>query len=130
MADRYTLKKKERLCSKILLDDLYRKGETFFAYPLKFVYLESETPLEYPAKVAFSVPKKRFKKAVDRNLIRRRMKEAYRLNKYVLYNKAKIAGKYFIMLIIYSDNKTLTYQQIEKGMVKGLYRFVKMLENK
>ncbi|MCF8357336.1 MAG: ribonuclease P protein component [Prolixibacteraceae bacterium] len=130
MADRFTLKKKERLCSKILLDDLFKNGKSFFTYPMKFVYLESENPLEYPAKVAFSVPKKRFKKAVDRNLLRRRMKEAYRLNKYVLYHKAEVAGKYIVMLIIYSDNKALTFQQIEKGMVKGLCRFVKMLENK
>ncbi len=130
MVQRYTLKKKERLSSKIMLDDLFRTGKAFFAYPLKFVYLELENPLEFPVKIAFSVPKKRFKKAVDRNLIRRRMKEAYRLNKYVLYHKAEVAGKHFIILIIYSDNKALTFQQIEKGMVKGLCRLAKMIENR
>ncbi|MBN1925331.1 MAG: ribonuclease P protein component [Prolixibacteraceae bacterium] len=120
MAQRYTLKKQERLSSKILLDKLFKQGKTIFAFPFKFVFIETDDSSQYPAQVAFSVPKKRFKKAVERNLIRRRMKEAYRLNKHIFYNKAGVNERMVVFLIIYIDKEICNYTKIEKGLVKGL----------
>src|SRR5690554_6622772 len=74
-----TLSKEERLCSKRSIDGLFAKGSSFVLYPFRFVVLQS--PDEQPAKILFSVSKRKFRKAVDRNWIKRRMREAYRLNK-------------------------------------------------
>jgi ribonuclease P protein component len=77
----YTFKKEERLCSKKLLERLFHNGSSFLLYPYRIVWLAEKLPDEVPVQVVISVPKRRFKKAVDRNLIKRRIREIYRLNK-------------------------------------------------
>ncbi|MET4082895.1 ribonuclease P protein component [Pedobacter sp. UYP30] len=77
----YTFKKEERLCSKKHLDLLFKGGSSFLLYPFRISYLFVTVPNLPPVQVVISVPKKRFKRAVDRNLIKRRIREAYRLNK-------------------------------------------------
>jgi len=77
---RYTFKKEERLCNKRLLAQLYQSGSSFLLYPYKVVFLPY-TPLNAPVQVVISVSKRRFKKAVERNLLKRRIREAYRLRK-------------------------------------------------
>ena len=77
----YTFKKEERLCSKRLLEKLFHNGSSFLLYPYRIVWLAEKLPAEVPVQVVISVPKRRFKKAVDRNLIKRRIREIYRLNK-------------------------------------------------
>jgi len=76
----YTFTKEERLCSQKLLDELYHKGSSFLLYPFSVIWLPHE-PGAKPAQVVLQVPKRRFKHAVDRNFIRRRMREIYRLHK-------------------------------------------------
>lgn len=79
---RYQFQKEERLCSKKLIDQLFNNGSSFLVYPFRLTWLSSpDADQKYPAKVLIGVPKKRFKHSVDRNLIKRRIKEAYRLNK-------------------------------------------------
>ena len=76
--------KQERLTSKKTIEELFSKGSSVFVYPFRLIYLHklSDTSQAYTfPPVLFSVSKKHFKKAVDRNLIKRRMREAYRLNK-------------------------------------------------
>ena len=77
----YTFKKEERLCNKKLIDELFHNGSSFLCYPFKVSWLLVDEPAQFPAQVLFSVSKKRYKRAVDRNLIKRRMREAYRLHK-------------------------------------------------
>ena len=77
----YTFKKEERLCSKKLLEKLFHNGSSFLLYPYRIVWLTDKLPDEVPVQVVINVPKRRFKKAVDRNLIKRRIREIYRLNK-------------------------------------------------
>jgi ribonuclease P protein component len=77
----YTFKKEERLCSKKLIEELFHNGSSFLLYPFRIVWLVHPLPAEVPAQVLINAPKRRFKKAVDRNLIKRRIREAYRLNK-------------------------------------------------
>jgi ribonuclease P protein component len=77
----YTFKKEERLCNKKLIDELFHNGSSFLCYPFKASWVFIDGPQQFPVQILFSVSKRRFKRAVDRNLIKRRMREAYRLNK-------------------------------------------------
>ena len=85
-----TFSKEERLCSKRLIDNLFRNGSSFFVYPYRVVFLHTETPST--VQVLLSVPKRRFRRAVHRNLLKRRMRESYRLQKGDLLYPA-IEGK-------------------------------------
>lgn len=73
--------KEERLCSRSLLDLLFKNGSSFLLYPFRVSYLLIPGKKVSPAQVVINVSKKRFRRAHDRNLIKRRMREAYRLIK-------------------------------------------------
>ena len=77
----YTFKKEERLCNKKLIDGLFHNGSSFLCYPYKASWMFTDGEQQFPVQIVFSVAKKRYKRAVDRNLVKRRMREAYRLNK-------------------------------------------------
>ncbi len=99
-----TLSKEERLCSKRSIDGLFAKGSSFVLYPFRFVVLQSHD--EQPAKILFSVSKRKFRKAVDRNLIKRRMREAYRLNKNAVLLPALKEGDLSLHIAIQYLGKT------------------------
>lgn len=117
----FTLKKIERLCSKKAIDALFNSGKSKTQFPIKLMYLKSDFESEYPARAMFVVPKKKHKRANKRNTLKRRMREAYRLNKHELYkvlNQQKID-----IMFIYLSNEELDYQTIEKtiqGLIKHL----------
>ncbi len=82
---KYTFTKEERLCNKSLIDRLFHDGSSFVIYPYRVVFKSFEPLTEdVPLQSIISVSKRRFKKAVDRNFIKRRMREAFRLQKYNL----------------------------------------------
>lgn len=114
----FSFHKNERLCSKKVIDKLFAEGKSVFVYPVKIVYLE--TPLSVKSKVqaAFTVGKRNFKKAVQRNLIKRRMREAYRLNKHKLYDG--IGEKQLAVFFIYTGKTISEYKQIETAIIKGI----------
>lgn len=118
--------KSERLHSKIEIEELFSRGQQFSLYPLKILYLKKEQK-ESPSsnRVLFAVPKKRFKRAVDRNLLKRRIREAYRLNKDLLTRK----GPEFYLLIgyIYIGREIEEYQVIEKKLKLSLLRLNKVI---
>lgn len=77
--------KQEKLCSKKSIENIFLTGINLFCYPYKVLYLPSTNIDELPfAQIMFVVPKRKFKRAVDRNRIRRKMREVYRLNKHLL----------------------------------------------
>ena len=114
-----TLKKEERLCSKKITDQLFAQGSTFLYFPLKVVYLQIELPSSYPVQAAFTVSKKSFKVAVKRNLLKRRMRESYRVNKHLLYEGSE---KHLAVFFIYIGKEIADYQRIEVAMKKALTR--------
>jgi len=80
-----TFKKEERLCSRRLIDGLFHNGSSFVVYPYRIVFKSFETQdPTVPLQTIISVSKRRFKRAVDRNAIKRRMRESYRLQKHTL----------------------------------------------
>ena len=117
----YTFKKEERLCNKKLIDKLFHNGSSFLCYPFKASWLLVDETAEIPVQVLFSVSKKRYKRAVDRNLIKRRAREAYRLNKQQhLYDLLANANKKIIFSIGYIGKEIEPYPVMEKKMLKLL----------
>ncbi|HOZ86912.1 MAG TPA: ribonuclease P protein component [Bacteroidia bacterium] len=112
--------KQERLCSRKQIDLLFQKNKSSVAFPLKAVHIETATELLFPAQVMFVVPKRNFKKAHDRNTIRRRMREAYRLAKNSFYDKLKLQNKKLLVALIYTGKKEENYAVIETAVLKVL----------
>ena len=117
---RYTLSKAERLSSKRYVDRLFLNGQSFIAYPLRVVYLPIEEVLGVPASFLVSVPKKKFKRAVKRNLIKRQVREAYRVHKQELYDSLVLSGKQLLVAFIYLDKEIVSFPEIEKAMTKAI----------
>lgn len=117
-----SFKKSERLCSKKIIALLIDEGDTFFLPLFKVIYLKNPVQLPFPAQVAFSVSKKGFRNAVTRNLLKRRMREAYRKNKYLLYSQLRDAGSCIAFIIVYRQNSVSGYAEIEKAMIDTIQR--------
>jgi len=116
----FTFHKEERLRSQKLIGDLFTSGESFLAYPLKVVFLKYEFPESYPVQAAFTVSKRNFKQAVKRNLLKRRMREAYRLNKSDFYEELAAKNLQIAIMFVFIGKKMVEYSAIEKGMKSAL----------
>jgi ribonuclease P protein component len=126
MSKTYTFTKEERLCNKKLIDELFHNGSSFLVYPFKVSWLIVNDPQVFPAQVLISVSKKRYKRAVDRNLIKRRIREAYRLHKQqYLYSLLTDMDKRIVFSIGYIGKEIADYTAIEKKMLKVMAQLSK-----
>ncbi|BAU53902.1 ribonuclease P protein component [Mucilaginibacter gotjawali] len=117
----YTFKKEERLCNKKLIDELFHNGSSFLCYPFKVSWLFADFSGNYPVQVVFSVPKRRFNHATDRNLVKRRTRETYRRYKQEhLYAPLNAAGKKIVLSVGYIGKEIASYDLAEKKMLKLL----------
>lgn len=112
----FSLPKIERLSKKKSIQELFNKGSSFYLYPFKVIYLVGPQN-QASHQVIFSVSKRNFKKAVDRNLIKRRMREAFRLSKSLSEGTSK-----FQIVYIYTAKETLPFNQIHDKMVNTFKR--------
>jgi len=117
--------KSERLHSKKQIEQLFNQGDSFTIYPLKVVYLKKPLESTLPNQVLVSIPKKNFKRSVDRNKLKRRIKEVYRLHKQVLENKQ--AGFYLLIGYIYVGKEISSYQIIEEKLKQSLERLKEII---
>lgn len=118
-----SFKKSERLKSRKTIGRLFnREGQSFAKFPLRLVYMEIEES-EMPIQFTVSVSKKKFKRAVDRNRIKRQMREAYRLHKAPLLEKLKQSEKKYAWMVIFTGSELPDYQQVEKAMKKLISKF-------
>jgi ribonuclease P protein component len=119
--------KKERLCSRKAINELFESGKVLKQFPFKLVY-SCCTYNQSPVKIAISVPKKIYKRAVKRNFIRRRIREVYRLNKHVLY---EITGEKFTVniIVIYISSNIASYAEIEKKFIRTLSALAKDIKD-
>ncbi len=113
-----TLNRQNSLKSKILIDNLFKKGQSLVAYPLRLVYLNMDIEQDVNYLVAFSVPKKKFKKAVERNLIKRLMRESFRHQQH----KLKLSQP-ALMMWVYLDNKKPSYELVYDKMQQIIQEF-------
>ena len=115
--------KEERLSNKKLFERLFAGGKSFYIHPFRIIWIaDNEAPAG--VSVAFAVPKKIFKRAVDRNKVRRRIKEAYRLNKDGLRVSVKGINRKVSFIFIYQDSTILEYEIISKAVVEVIDRLI------
>jgi ribonuclease P protein component len=112
-----TFPSSEKLKSKILIDKLFSEGNILKQFPIKLIYLPIKNPEITTCKTGVSVPKRNFKKAVERNDLKRLMREAFRKNKYLV--DSNLNNKYAFMFI-YSANKKYELQEITDCIIKLL----------
>jgi len=124
----FSLGKQERLSAKKVIDKLFIEGNTFFAYPFKIVFLRTELPCSSPVQAAFTVSKKNFKRAVKRNYLKRRMREAYRINKSIIYKLHPDPA--LAVMFIYTGKQIEEYSTIEDGMIRSLRKLAKTITKK
>lgn len=118
--DRFTFNKEERISGKIRINHLFTSGEAFLVYPFRVVYMKKTgSDTDRTTSVLISVPKKRLKRAVDRNRIKRLAREAYRLNKRLLVDSDDKLP--LDIAFIYVADKLVSYQLVEKSITKALH---------
>lgn len=125
---KYTLSKEERLSWKRYIDLLFEQGQSFIAFPLRVVYLPVDEVMSAPLSMLVSVSKKRFKRAVKRNQIKRQVREAYRLRKPELVDHFSASGKPLLVAFIYVDKEIHPHTDIERAMNKAVVQLKKRLE--
>jgi ribonuclease P protein component len=118
---KHTLGKEERLKSKKLIESLYQKGSSVKVFPLRMIFLQTAHTSNFPAQVGISVAKRNFKLAVDRNRIKRLMRESYRLQKGIVYNHLENP---YVFMISYIGKAEVPYQELFLKMEKLLGLFL------
>jgi len=111
----------EKLKSKILIDRLFSEGKSLKNFPVKLIYLPLNNPQETNFKTGVSVPKRIYKQAVDRNRLKRLMREAFRKNKYLV--ESNLQGKYALMFI-YTSPKKVNIEQMTTCIVQIMNKLI------
>lgn len=119
--ERNTFKKSERLCSRILMDYLFQgENHSVSSFPIRAVFLSVDASVQTGVSVLISVPKKRFHDAVDRNRVKRQIREAYRKHKHALVAQMQESGRGLLVAFVYVSDKIESTAYIEKRMVRLL----------
>ena len=119
----YKLNKDEKLCSRTAIETLFDDGKSLMAFPLRAAYRLRPRDERHPVQFLISIPKKRIRKAVTRVLLRRRIREAYRLNRGALLRQPlDQAGWGVDIAFVYLDTTAAPYEVINEKMISLLNR--------
>ncbi len=132
------LTKTERLTSQLVIDKLFAGGNaSMAAFPLRIVYMQMEKQegsqqldgvQQPPVSILVSVPKKRFRHAVDRNRMKRLVREAYRLNKHILWDALQEKNFRLAIAFVCITDTLPTFRSVNKSMRKALIRIGERVE--
>ena len=128
MTQQNSFSKPEHLCGEKRITRLFTQVEAFIAYPLRVVFVIEPIKDSVPSSVLVSVPKKRFKRAVKRNRLKRLMREAYRLNKTLLIEMLEEKHLQVHIAFNYVSDDELDFAAVEKKMKLSLQKLVDRIE--
>jgi len=121
--NRHTLPKPERLCGVNRVDALFKDGSSFICYPFRVIWKVTTSEKDPSACFMVSVSKRKLKHAVDRNRVKRLVREAYRLNKHLLVENVP-EGSTFYAAFIWIPTEALLFEKVNKKMRASLLRLV------
>jgi ribonuclease P protein component len=122
MDKRTTIKKAERLSSKRVIHQLFKNGRSFYIRPFKVFYHYHPGPEKSPVQVLITVSKKHIKKASKRNEVKRKVREAYRLNKHLLADVSTENGSSLAIALIYTESTIPESKDIREKIIRVLER--------
>lgn len=115
--------KKEHLTGETRIKKVLSEGDSFIVFPLRIIFIEQTEKREEPAiRILFSVPKKRFKHAVDRNKLKRRLREAYRKNKTILWHDIEERNTTLEIAVLYISNDFYRFDTLNKKIKESLIK--------
>jgi ribonuclease P protein component len=112
--------KSEKLCSRKIIGTLIESGTSIYTSLFRIIFLINPAPLPAHVQIAFSVPKRGFRHAVARNLLKRRMREAYRKNKTPLCEKLENQQSTMAVMIVYRQNVLADFNAVEAAMTDAI----------
>lgn len=127
MAKLFSYQSKEKLKSRKLMDQLFTVGKSVSVFPVKVFYNEVNIDLDFPVKVGVGVSSRNFKKAVDRNRIKRLLREAYRLNKQPLIEFASSKNKKIILFFLYVEKSLTDLETLQNKLPMVIDKLIKQL---
>lgn len=134
MSKSQTFTKDERLCRQRVIQKLFSSGISFFEYPFKVIFIDVDKNEliqgKYNAQCLFSVSKRIFKRAVQRNHVKRLMREAYRKNKFLLYEKLESEERKIALAIIFTGKIIPEYAWLEVKIINIIKRLTQELNSK
>lgn len=123
-----TFRKNERLCNINSINALFADGHSFFIHPFRIIWIEAITGSDSPVKLLISVPKRNFKLAVDRNLIKRQIRESFRHNKEDLYKFLGSENRNCALSIVFATKSKVSYPELDAKIILALTRLVNELK--
>ncbi len=125
---RQTLSKSERLTRKKIIEVVHQKGKSIKTPALIGVYHFVELPEQVPVQALFTVSKRIFKRAHDRNRVKRLLREAYRKQKHIVYNPLEVSGKQLALFFIFTGRQLPNYPYLHGKVLEVLKRLKKEIE--
>jgi ribonuclease P protein component len=121
----FTWEKKEKLKSRKRIERVFREGKSLMLFPFKVWWLLQTEPVESPLQAGFGASSRHFKKAVDRNRIKRLSREAYRLQKRPLLQRLKEKERYMAVFFIYTGKDLPDYTTVTQKIGVALQKLIK-----
>ncbi|MBS1660482.1 MAG: ribonuclease P protein component [Bacteroidetes bacterium] len=125
MPQRFTWKKAEKLKSRKLIEQVFKQGKSFSLFPYRVYLLLLPADAPAPLQAGFGASSRNFKKAVDRNRIKRLSREAYRLQKQPLLDRLKEKGSSMAVFFIYTGKELPDYKIATEKIGVALQKIIK-----
>jgi len=121
---RVTFRKHERLCARTTIQELLRSGRAVNEAPIRLIGKVMPLGTTAPAQIAFAVPRRHLPRAVDRNRVRRRLREAYRLHKHTWYDRLAGAGVQCAWLVVFQGRTVPPYGLLQGKITRAIDRWL------